>query len=575
MSQVLAEAHDGKIRLLFDYDASTVTAVKQVAGAKFVPATKGGPFWTVPLTLGTGRALRRHLGKSLQLGPALIAWGKEQVAHELAMEGLASAEVATLQRLPTKLPELNAALASRPWQPPAVAFMAKSTAPLNADEPRMGKTLVTIAAVFEADLEHGPQLVIAPKTALETVWKYEIERWTGTPVFVCDDNRSGRDATIAEFVACTAEIKWLVINPAMVRWTDKGAVYPELFKIEFNTVTLDESQTAGIVNTKSATSVGVRKLKRIKTQVTTGSPMKGKAINLWSILNFLNPKEFSSKWKFAYAWLYVTNNGFGNVIGALRPEVEDDFYKTLTPYMLRRKRTEVRKDLPNDPPSELWVDLSSAAQKQYATFAEDAYIRIEEEQLSATSILAEYTRLKQFAWGKHKLIDGKLIPTLDSGKWEALMQLLEERDIFNGNLDDQVVVFSQSKQIVDLIVYELQKRGVLVGKITGDVTRKGERTQLQQAFQDGKLQVMVMTTTAGGVAITLNRARTAIIVDETWVPDDQQQAVDRIENMARTHALGVYYLRTRNTIDADIMVGNLDKAAVNAKIMDTRRKKKS
>ena len=291
----------------------------------------------------------------------------------------------------------------------------------------------------------------------------------------------------------------------------------------------------------------------------SGTPMGGKPVNLWPVLHFLDPEEFTSKWRWAENWLYIDNNGYGASFGEVRKELRPEFDKYITRYMLRRTKAEVYKDLPPKTYVPIWVEMGPKQAKQYKEFALAAEVKIEEDKLYATSILAEYMRLKQFAisYSKIEWIDRaegkyKVIPdgTVDSGKLEALEELLEERGVFDDaqDVEEQIVIFSQFSVVVDWVCKWLMDKGVEPLKITGKVGQRG-RNEAQRKFQANKAKVIVMTTTAGGVSITLDAADTVIFMDETWVPDDQEQGEDRIHRVSRIHNVTCYYLRTTGTIE--------------------------
>jgi hypothetical protein len=149
-------------------------------GARFHGPDKGGPLWTIPLDLIAMRRLREEFGD----GPtrnALSAWGRNEVKKEMTLQSLSVLDDVPLKelKLAKKLPKL--AKWFRPYQRADVKFMA-TTSCLNLLEPRLGKTTEVIGAVFESDLENGPHLVVAPKTTLDSIWRMEIERWTGHAV---------------------------------------------------------------------------------------------------------------------------------------------------------------------------------------------------------------------------------------------------------------------------------------------------------------------------------------------------------------------------------------------------------
>jgi SNF2 family DNA or RNA helicase len=302
---------------------------------------------------------------------------------------------------------------------------------------------------------------------------------------------------------------------------------------------------------------------------------------MYGVLSFLFPNEFTSKWRFADTWLTISSGYQGHKsIEGIKPGLEEDFYKMLSRYMIRRTKAECLPWLPAKQYVNLELEMTPGQGIQYQQFAEEAEIRIDEEELSATSVLAEYTRLKQFATAKQTILgrdtDGRVLvkPTDDSNKLPYVIDLLEERGIRPGEDDEgdeQVVIFSQFSSVTDMVCEKLQELGYPAEKLTGDVGPK-EREALQRDFQaEGGLRIICMTTTAGGVAITLDRASTVVFLDETWDPDDQEQAEDRCHRGSRLHQVTIYYLRSKATIEQYIQQRVTDKSTVNRDILDLRR----
>jgi SNF2 family DNA or RNA helicase len=226
--------------------------------------------------------------------------------------------------------------------------------------------------------------------------------------------------------------------------------------------------------------------------------------------------------------------------------------------------------------------------KQYNKFAADAEIRIDEFHLGATSILAEYTRLKQFSnslceveflsmdeeTGEIKL---KVKATPESGKLPYLMDKLAEVGIDPEDEAgaEQAIVASQFKETTNMVYDYLTAKGIKCARITGDTNKKGERQKAARAFEVGNdsegMRVMCMTTGAGGVAITLNRVESVHVLDETWNPDDQEQVSDRAINTVDNHQVTVYTYRSLDTIEEYINRVTTEKAMTNRNILDIRR----
>lgn len=587
------------IKVEFAFDWEIVQKIKTISGARFVPAERGGPHWTFPKEFDTAKRLRRLLGKTIRFSEEMTAWGKAELELEGTLIELAMAEDAELEMVPDLLPEMNALL--KPYQRAGIKFATVCPHPLIADQPGLGKTWEAVGTIFESGLDIGKHLVIAPKTSLENTWLEELGKLQPYAVFVAEGSGTSKRRMIEEFMAYD-EPAWLVTNPATVQFVRQGrgprsnddkvySRFPELYEIAWDSIILDECHKAGLRDHRTLTARGLLGLSLApggKRIALSGTPMGGKPINLWPILHFLDPEEFTSKWRWAAQWMEIQTNAFGKQVGDIKPELQEEFDRYITRYMLRRTKGEVFKDLPPKQYVPVWVDMGPKQAKQYKEFAMAAEVKIEEDNLTATGILAEYLRLKQLAMSHSKIewIDRvemkyKVIPDgfKDSPKLEALEQLLEERGIFDDeqDTDEQVVIFSQFSTIVDWVYnwLTLEKR-IKCLKITGDVKQK-DRNAAKKEFQreevvgDKAAKVIVMTTTAGGVSITLDMADTVIFLDETWVPDDQEQGEDRIHRVSRIHQVTCYYIRTRDTIEEYIQRKTEGKQNVNIKILDLRR----
>lgn len=604
MTRLTAELDSESIWVRFEYDATAVDRIKRIPGFKFIgPGKPNGPAWKANLEMEVCRQLRKVFGKTIIFSDELTAWGRKTLAAESALMELAKDLEGTdidLEHLPNLLPDLYATL--RGYQKVGAAFIAQEgSMPIVADQPGLGKTRTAISGVVEGGFMDRPNLVVAPLTSLELVWLREL-RWQPHPVFVPFGGRAERQRVLDD-VMTMIEIEepfWLVVNPKMISYVKTKDIdpdtheeiirpnYPELHEVEWGAIIADEVHKAAMSNPQAMTAKAFYALKGEKRVAISGTPVGGKPIKLWGILHWLHPKAFRSKWRFADQWLEVEEDRFGKKIGKVRKSRQDDFERFLKPYLLRRTRREVAPEMLTNgmepDPIEMWIEMTPKQAARYKSMALEAEVKLEEEgeSLSATSILAEYTRLKQFADSYCEIgttmADGRrpVKPTSESGKLPVFMQLLEERGITKEDYDDEdgekVVFFSQFSRMIDMVATYLNDNGIPCSKITGDTPAK-DRTTIVQDFQKekGGNRVIGMTTTAGGVSIELDRADTVVFFDETWVPDDQEQATDRIRRMSRLHSISIYYLRSAASIEQKIADTNVDKAQVNSMILDLHR----
>lgn len=642
-------SEDGdRVNVTFQYAPERVVGIKKVPSARFVPKDKGGPLWRLDLDLPTMRKLREQFGNELSLGPKLIAWGQGEVTKETKLISMSQADDAELERLPkrmvkgVKLKGMKKRFKLRPYQKADIKFMSETNA-INANQPGAGKTIETIGALIEAGVEWGRHLVFAPVTSLRTVWEDEVKQayelaGFDAPVILTGDTPNERKAAIKQAKELADEdcSFWLVLNPAMARMKrvreGKGdnvkfreeLSHPELAEISWDSMTIDEFHLMGLSNPSTLSARGVNSIAEMaqpeRRYALSGTPMGGKPIKLWGALHFLNPGEFSSRWNWARHWLVINTNRYGSNIEGIMPGREVDFYNHLKPYLVRRTK---REALPGIPPKQVlpvWCMMTPTQAMQYHHFATEAEWRIEDAEeggrLTATNVLAEYTRLKQFAsaycdvskTGRDNggIPEIKVRPTTDSGKLIQLVEKLKEENVVSTSkeMDEDpkcALVFSQFKEFVFSIADHLSnEHKVPVAMITGD-TKTIARTALTESFQQQSVEpleaipprsrtediaklikrgeaprVLVMNTLTGGASITLTQADSVHIMDETWVPDHQEQAEDRAhrgdDKTMEKDEVRVYYYRTKGSIEEYIQKLVADKQLNNKTVLDLRRR---
>lgn len=539
-------------------------------------------YWYLPVDLTSGRRLREIFGQGLELGKELAEWGRRALREESKMHSLALADDHPLEDLVVyeKMPEFAEWL--RPYQRADIAYMAQTSA-LNLNEQRLGKTSEMIGVIFEAGLEEGQHLICAPQKSLDSVWRMEFERWTDLPVYTFSGETHSTDrAMIIGEVEDRYKLNYpfvFVTTSDMVR---RGLPFDIEIKYKWTTFIIDEYHKTGLGEVRNKFPQKCQKIKAERRYALSGTPMGGKPIKLWGGLHFLDGDKFGSKWRWAQQWLEVEDNK----IGGIQKGREDDFYKMLAPYAVRRLRTEVLPQLPPKQVTDIWCTMTPTQRAQYNEFAEAAEVRIDEYHLSATGVLAEYTRLKQFANARQTVevlsIDPeteqpelRLKPTYDSGKIPYLLQQLAEAGIDPEDMagDSQAIVASQFRAVVDMYYNYLTEKGIPCIRITGKVT-KAESERAQRAFKHGSdsegLRVCCMVTTMG-VGITLNNVQTVHVMDGTWNPDNEEQLSDRAIDTNRDHQVTVFNYRSLDSIEKYVHDVAAFKTITNKNILDLRR----
>lgn len=592
--------------------------------------------WEFPVHWDTCTGARRvadKYGVDLKVHPSLLEWAIAEKARREAIPDVQSMDLVDLPAVAAQSPVLAEALKTRPFQTVGAAFAAHNRSCLIADQPGLGKTLQAIGAVMEAGIT-GPILVVAPKAAAQITWPQELARWAPNDfVFVIGDNMKPAERkhavdTIAEEANEWIENRkrlWVVTSPYYVRIRAQvdeynkyvyekgvkvinpvGSALMGLFDIGWASIIVDEShQTlAGATGNKkkqSAQRLGLGALEVRKDGLRialSGTPFRGKESYLWGQLNWLRPDMFRSYRRWVEEHFDTWFDGWGWQVGLVKDRAA--MYREAANVMIRRTKAEVAKDLPAKQyagwpldakpgsPVAVWLDMEPKQAKAYESMLKKAEAELDGGLLITTGILAELTRLKQFAGSHGKMVNEHFIPALPSNKFDWLVEYLDERGIDKHMvlLDDKakdpkwrrkdvpkVVVVSQFSQLIDAFAKGLEEQGIFVHKFTGDTSAK-DREAIKDDWQNNPTsskRVLLLTTTAGGVSLTLDAADEMVILDETWNTSDQEQVEDRLHRLSRIHQVVIWKVFSRGTIEEGIARANIDKEVSIKAIMDGER----
>ncbi len=601
-------------RIIVKFDYRDMGTVKDALGGRFVGAGKGGPGLVYVLSMETCKKIREKFPEA-DFSEELLEWGKAERGRRINLVDLANSEDTDLAVIQQRIPEMHEKL--RNYQRVGVKFIAEAPHPLVADQPGLGKTWESIGGVFEAGLADGPNLVVCPKIAIETVWLEALNRFQDNPVFVAPEGAVQRARMLAEVEDCLEMEQpfWLVVNPAMLtfRKTKQGdprgvydgltgeyfqTQFPFLMRTQWNAIIVDEAHKTGLSNPSSQTARALHKVLGRKRIAMSGTPAGGKAKRLWGLLHWLEPEVFRSRRQWEEKWLEI-EEGFNRKTGqkfktikGIKPWLEEDFWREHAHYILRRKKSDVAKDLPPKNHIPIWVNMLPEQAKQYALMEDEAEMRLMEDEqevgrVVSSNVLTTYAWLKQFSWGvcevyekglkydealEENIMKYGVKAVLPSPKMDALLDILT--DLGMPEDDGKCVVFTQFLHVAELVTEELVRLGYRAKQITGKTAKRDYRAAVQEDFQTGNLQVLVMTTTAGGVAITLDASDTVVFLDETWDPDDQEQAEDRCHRISRMHQVNVYTIRTRGSVDVDVFDSLENKRNINDILLDRYRQAK-
>lgn len=322
---------------------------------------------------------------------------------------------------------------------------------------------------------------------------------------------------------------------------------PALQQVQWLHIIADECQRAK--NRKAKQTVALKKLKHVEYKTAmSGTPLVNEPAELWSVLNWLYPKVFTSYWRFFKDYVDYKKNvqGYFEVLG---PKNLDHLHEMMEDFYVRRRKADVMKDLPDKYYTPMYVDLEPKQRRAYDQMKKDLIAWVGEHQhepLVAPVVISQLMRLQQFAlgyleWNEDK---GGWVMAEPSAKLDALMELIDD------NPDETFLVFSQFKSPLTLLKRRLDKKGIKYGSITGDDSA-AERQDAIDRLADGRARIVVGTIGAGGVGIDgLQRAcSTVVFLDRAWSPASNIQAEDRLHRGGQDNAVQVIDIIARNTVD--------------------------
>jgi len=376
-------------------------------------------------------------------------------------------------------------------------------------------------------------LVVCPKSVMPKWQKVFIELSEGEfkPILLTAQNRT---KVWEETVDKTSVF---IINWELLR------LMPELTKIHWFHIITDECHRAQ--NRKAQQTRALKQLRSNFKTAMSGTPVTNAPYQFWSILNWLYPKDYSSYWRFYgnhVDFEIVYPQGYHKIKGPKNVEV---LHEQMEPYYVRHRKEEVLPDLPEKYYSEVWVDLLPQQRKAYEQMRKEMIAWVgqhEDEPITAPVVVAQMIRLQQFAVASASLEDGAVKLIDPSSKIDALMDILQD------NPDEQIVVFSQFKQLINLVAKRLEKHSISYVLYTGDV-KQSERWKAEEDFQNKKARVFLGTIAAGGESITLTAASNVVFLDRSWSPTKNIQAEDRCHRDSQLNAVQIIDIMARDTVD--------------------------
>lgn len=400
-----------------------------------------------------------------------------------------------------------------------------------SDDMGLGKTVQVLAFLSQLKLDK-PVLIVVP-TSLIFNWNREIERFLpGTKVIL----HHGPARCVTPDTLSAGAIM-------LTSYTTMRIDLPLLANIEYDLIVLDEAQT--IKNAQTQIAQAAYKLKAPFRLLLTGTPIENHLGEIWSHFHFLMPELLGDEKSF-YADLEA-----GNSDARYLQRIK----KKIRPFVLRRKKIDVAKDLPDCIEQTIWVEMTPEQRQIYESFLagikSNLFSKVNQEGISKhrLEIFEAILRLRQICCHP-LLISGLLAPDnvkYDSGKMEALMQDLENAIEEN----DKVLVYSQFTSMLSLIAKEIQIRKW--NHVYLDGNTKNREKVVNQFQEDSKTNLFLISLKAGGTGLNLTAADHVFIFDPWWNEAAEKQAINRAHRLGRNRTVFAKRYVTVESIEEKMM----------------------
>jgi SNF2 family DNA or RNA helicase len=405
-----------------------------------------------------------------------------------------------------------------------------------ADDMGLGKTLQTICFLNYRKIKNSTKkhLIICPASLIYN-WKLEIEKFAPQMAVSVYHSVNRNFEDIGR------------LNPDVII-TSYGTARVDidlLNEISWNTIVLDESHN--IKNPQAQVTKAITSLIAEMRVILSGTPIMNQTFDLYPQLSFILPSLFGSKDFFA--------KEYANPIDKDRDKEKIDMLKKITnPFILRRTKEQVAKDLPQKTESIIWCEMGREQRKIYTevkqNIRDSIFLDIKNQGLakSKLSVLAGIQKLRQICSSPALLTDFEN-QTSESIKIEILIEEIK------GNLkNNKVIVFSQFLNALDIVKEKLTQNQIAFYSIDGSTPNTKRQEQINQ-FQDKEnpVRVFLLSLKAGNAGITLTEANYVFLIDPWWNRQVEQQAIDRVYRIGQDKNVFAYRMICKDTIEEKII----------------------
>ena len=427
-----------------------------------------------------------------------------------------------------------------PYQERGALHLVFGGRALLADDMGLGKTVQAIAAsALLQQLRDIHRVLIVTPASLKHQWAREIRRFSALPSTIVQGGLAQRRAQYG------AGTFFTIMNYELVRRD-----LAELERLRPDLIILDEAQR--IKNWRTKTAEAVKRLRSRYAFVLTGTPLENRLDELYSVFQFIDPRILGPLWHFndRFFELEEREDHSYKVLGYKNL---DELRSTIAPYVLRRTRDEVLRDLPPRVDNNYFVEMTPLQLQAYDGFKETVAKMLSISKRRPLTPKEQVLLLRSLI--KMRLIcnalalHDKTIPAADrektAPKLRELNHILEEQIASNGH---KAIVFSQWEGMLDFTRPIMDRLGLGYVKLAGSVPT-AKRGPIVDRFLNDKGCKVFLSTDAGGVGLNLQAADLVINLDLPWNPAVLEQRIGRAHRHGQLNTVHVVNLIAQGTIE--------------------------
>ncbi|MBN9298388.1 MAG: DEAD/DEAH box helicase [Filimonas sp.] len=405
-----------------------------------------------------------------------------------------------------------------------------------ADDMGLGKTLQTICFLQHLTDKYKKEthLVVAP-TSLIYNWESELKKFAPGLTYLIHHGQQRK----------FDEKEWKKYNLIITSYGSVRSDIEQLATFRFGYIICDESHV--IKNPAAQLAKAVLQLQSRNKLILSGTPIQNNTFDLYTQMHFVNQGLLGNR-EFFKSEFAVPIDKYGS------KEQATKLQKLIYPFLLRRTKEQVAKDLPAKTEITLWCEMGEEQRRMYEEvknyYRHNLLEKIGTEGMGSNTIyiLEGLTKLRQLCNAPQLIKDYAGTPANESVKLDELMN-----EITENTGSHKVLVFSQFTGMLGLISERMNNQGIPFLYLDGSTKATDRQALVNQFQQDENVKVFLISLKAGGVGLTLTAADYVYLVDPWWNPAAEQQAIDRTHRIGQQQKVFAYRMICKDTVEEKIM----------------------